>query len=103
MVSQAKIPARTQANFFLLNRAPLDFGGSVTNLASSTNKTSRDVKMERERIRMEKMREKSRLMNSSAETQRRLLLDDRLSVVAPPSPALTTSSSGNCKIIKMLC
>ena len=52
----------------------------MTNLASTsgtTNKTSRDVKMERERIRMEKLREKSRLMNSSAETQRRLLLDDR--------------------------
>ena len=72
----------------------------MTNLASSTNKTSRDVKMERERIRMEKMREKSRLMNSSAETQRRLLLDDRLSVVAPPSPALTTSSSGNTHVLK---
>ena len=55
-------------------RRNLDFGGSVSNLASSaastsTNKTSRDVKMERERIRMEKMREKSRLLNSSAETQ----------------------------------
>ena len=69
----------------------------MTNLATatSTNKTSRDVKMERERLRMEKMREKSRLMmNSSAETQRRLLLEDRLSgAAAPPSPALTTSSS----------
>ena len=51
--------------------------------------------MERERLRMEKMREKSRLMlNSSAETQRRLLLEDRLSgAAAPPSPALTTASS----------
>jgi hypothetical protein len=89
-------------------RRNLDFGGSVSNLCfeSSSNKpnvgtlkTSREVKMERERLRMEKMmaKEKSRmqqqqqqqLLQQDSPSSRPTLFDDRL------HPLSSASSSDN--------